>query len=181
MPRSEVWRRWLERRAEAGDQAAVAALRGIRYRERRKQREEAIAGQEASPQPSFTVRSLRVEVDAARHIVIYRRSDGSEVFRDVGPRIVMRDKGEQSVEAALRVAAQKYGGRVHLTGTEQFRERAARLATRLGIVVENADLQAVVREERRRVAERWAESAARTPSPRTLHRPRPDRSRGPER
>ncbi len=107
---SEVWRRWLERRAEAGDQAAVAALRGIRYRERRKQREEAIAGQEASPQRPFTVRGLRVEVDAARHIVIYRRADGSEVFRDAGPRIVMREKGEQSLEAALRVAAQKYGG-----------------------------------------------------------------------
>ena len=33
--RSEVWRLWLERQAAAGDEAAKAALRGIRYRERR--------------------------------------------------------------------------------------------------------------------------------------------------
>jgi hypothetical protein len=40
LPRAEVWRRWLERQAAADDEAAQAALRGIRYRERRNPREE---------------------------------------------------------------------------------------------------------------------------------------------
>jgi len=120
--------------------AAQAALRGIRYRERRKGRQqEEIAGEGIAPQRPFTVSGLRAEVDAARHVIIYRRADGSEVFRDVGPRIVVRDKGDESLEAALRAAAQKYVGRIQLTGSESFRERAAAMATRLGIVVENAE------------------------------------------
>lgn len=182
LPRSEVWRRWLERQAAAGDEAASSALRGIRYRERRKERQEWIAGDEVSPQRPLTVGSLRAEVDAVWHIIVYRRADGSEVFRDVGPRIVMRDKGDESLEAALRVAAQKYGGRVRLTGSEPFRERAARMATRLGIGVEDAELQGIVREERQRVAERWAEPRATPPrSSAKERRSRPDRSRDPER
>jgi hypothetical protein len=183
LPRSEVWRCWLERQAAAGHEAAQAALRGIRYRERRKTwREAGIAGEEVAPQRPFTVGSLRAEVDAARQIIIYRRADGSEVFRDVGPRIVMRDKGDESLEAALRVAAQKYGGRVELSGSDRFLERAARMATRLGIVVDNPELQAIVREERRRIGEHRPEPrAAPTPSPRKPRRPRPPRSRSQER
>lgn len=182
LPRGEVWRRWLEKQAETGDKAAQAALKGIRYRERRKQREEVMAGQEISPQRPFTVGSLRAEVDAGRRIVIYRRADGSEIFRDVGPRILMRDKGDASLEAALRVAAQKYGGRVRLTGSEPFRERAARMATRLGVVVENTELQTIVRQEQRRGVDRQDKPpAAPTLSPPDPRRRRPDRSRGLER
>jgi hypothetical protein len=179
LPRGEVWRRWLESQAAAGDEVAQAALRGIRYRERRKQQQEGIAGEEIVAQRPYAVGSLRAEVDVIRDLVIYRRADGSEVFRDVGPQIVMRDRDDESVEAALRVAAQKYGQRVELTGSERFRERAARLATRLGIVVENAELQAIVREEQQRIAERWGRPPiAPTPTPKISRRSRPDRSRG---
>ncbi len=183
LPRGEVWRRWVERQAEAGDHAAQAALRGIRYREQRRRRQgEGIAGDGVAPQRPFIVGSLRAEVDAACRIIIYRRADGSEVFRDVGPLIVMRDRSDASLEAALRVATQKYGGRVRLTGSKTFQERAARMAARLGIVVENAELEAVVRQEQRRAAEHLAaRRAAWTPLPRFLRRPRPDRSRAPER
>jgi hypothetical protein len=157
LPRNEVWRRWLERQVAAGDEAAKAVLRGIRYRERRKgRREDGIEGEETPEQRPVTVGNLRAEVDAARLVVIYRRADGSEVFRDTGPRIVMRDKSDESLEAALRVAAQKYVGRVQITGSDLFRERGARLATRLGIVVHNTDLQGFVAEERRQMMERWA-------------------------
>ncbi len=75
------------------------------------------------------------------------------------------------------------GGRVQLTGGERFRERATRMATRLGIVVENAELQVVIREERQRVAEHWVEPrVAPTFSPDSPRRwPRPERSQGLER
>lgn len=182
LPRAEVWRRWLERQAEHGDLAAQAALRGIRYRERRKGHQEAIAGDEISAQRPFAVVGLRAEVDAVRHLIIYRRADGSEVFRDVGPRLVLRDKADTSLEAALRIATQKYGGRVRLMGSEPFRERAARMATRLGILVENAELQGIVREEHLRVVERRDEPRiASTFSPEHPRRLRRDRSRGLER
>ena len=183
LPRSEVWRRWLERQAAAGDEAANAALRGIRYREQRKRhRVDGIEGEEISRQRPLTVGTLRAEVDAARQVVIYRRADGAEVFRDTGPRIVMRDKGDESLEAALRVAAQKYGGRIQIMGSDAFRERAARMASRQSIAVDNTDLQGIVAEERRRMVEHWTEPQAsqesQRPNDRGLARPR---SRGPER
>jgi len=95
---------------------------------------------------------------------------------------VMRDTSDASLEAALRVGAQKYAGRVRLTGSEHFRQRAARMATQLRVGVENSELQAIVREERQRLAERWDEPRlGPTFSPGTAHRPGRDRSRGPER
>ena len=94
----------------------------------------------------------------------------------------MRDKGDESLEAALRVAAQKYGGRIQITGSDAFRERAARMASRQSIAVDNTDLRGVVADERRRMVERWADPQAPQPplqpNDRGLARPR---SRGPER
>jgi hypothetical protein len=51
------------------------------------------------------------------------------------------------VEAALRIAEQKYGA-VDITGSAVFREQAARQAARLGIQVRDADLQKVWQDER---------------------------------
>ncbi len=149
--RSEVWRKWLERQAELGDEAAQAALRGIRYREQRKKNQEidGIEGEEIDPLRKLTVAALHAEIDRKRQLVVYRGSDGKEKFVDTGPRIEMRDKSADTLEAALRLAAQKYGA-ITITGSGEFRERAAREASRLGIRVVDADLQAVVREERER-------------------------------
>ena len=150
LPRSEVWRKWLERQSELGDEAALAALRGIRYREQRKKNQEidGIEGEEIDPLHKLTVAALHAEVDRKRQLVIYRGSDGKEKFVDTGPRIEMRDRSAESLEAALRIAAQKYGGAITITGSGAFRERAAREAARLRIRVIDADLQAVVRSER---------------------------------
>ncbi len=150
LPRSEVWRKWLERQSDLGDEAAQAALRGIRYREQRKKNQEidGIEGEEIDPLRKLTVAALHAEVDRKRQLVIYRGSDGKEKFVDTGPRIEMRDRSAEILEAALRVAAQKYGGAITITGSGAFRERAAREAARLGIRVIDADLQAVVRSER---------------------------------
>ncbi|BAP87295.1 relaxase/mobilization nuclease family protein [Burkholderiales bacterium GJ-E10] len=150
LPRSEVWRKWLARQSELGDEAAQAALRGTRYREQRKKNQEidGIEGEELDPLRKLTVAALHAEVDRKRQRVIYRGSDGKEKFVDTGPRIEMKDRSAESLEAALRLAAQKYGGAITITGSAEFRERAAREAARLGIRVIDADLQAVVRSER---------------------------------
>jgi hypothetical protein len=146
VPRAEVWRTWLEQQAERGDEAAQAALRGIRYRAQRKvsSLQDGIEGEELDPLRKLTVAALQAEIDHKRQLVIYRGRDGGEKFTDTGPRIVMHDKGDDSLEAALRIAAQKYGGKVAITGSSAFRERAARQAVRLGITVTNDDLQVLV-------------------------------------
>lgn len=92
----------------------------------------------------------------------------------------MRDKSDESLETALRVWAQKYGGRIQITGSDAFRERAARMASRQSIAVDNTDLQGIVAEERRRMVERWTEPRrphdSQRPNDRSLAR-----SRDPER
>ena len=92
--------------------------------------------------------------------MIYRGQDGRDKFTDTGPRIVMQDKADDTLEAALRMAAQKYGGKVDVTGGSEFRERAARQAVRLGIKVANADLQAIVADEQARMHQQRAPARA---------------------
>ncbi|MGE0072402.1 MAG: LPD7 domain-containing protein [Thiomonas sp.] len=153
LPKQEVWRKWLEREAERGDEAANAALRGIRYREQRNKNKavDGIEGEELDPLRKLTLAGLEAQIDTRRHLVLYRDADGREKFTDTGPRIVMHDKSDESLEAALRMAAQKFGGKVDITGSAEFRERAARQAVRLGIEVVDADLQQVVADERVRM------------------------------
>ncbi|MDD4888191.1 MAG: relaxase/mobilization nuclease domain-containing protein [Thiomonas sp.] len=152
LPKQEVWRKWVEREAAQGDEAAQATLRGIRYREQRKRNQQidGIEGEELDPLRKLTLAGLEAQIDPKRQLVLYRDTQGQDKFTDTGPRIVMHDKGADSLEAALRMAAQKYGGKVDITGSAEFRERAARQAVRLGIEVVDADLQAIVQDEQQR-------------------------------
>lgn len=146
--RTEVFRDWLEKNALHGDEAAQAALRGIKYREQREKKklQAAIEGEEIEDVlHKMTLTGLSAEIDAKRQRVIYKSTAGVKKFTDTGPRIEMHDKSANSLEAALRLAAQKYGGRVELTGSAEFRIRAASMANQLGIKVVNADLQNIGR------------------------------------
>ena len=149
LPRSLVWREWLEQQAGLGDEAAKAALRGIRYREQRqsKQTQNGIEGEDLEPLRPVLM-NIRAEVDHRRQVVTYRAVDGEALFTDTGPRIDVHNRDAATMEAALRVAAQKYGGQVELTGTAAFREEAARMAARLGIAILDEDLKEVWGQER---------------------------------
>lgn len=171
LPKQEVWRTWLEREAARGDEAAQAALRGIRYREQRNKNKavDGIEGEELDPLRKLTLAGLQAQIDQKRQLVLYRGSDGRDKFTDTGPRIVMHDKSDESLEAALRMAAQKFGGKVDITGSAEFRERAARQAVRLGIEVTDADLQGVVKDEQVRM-----QNEARGLSPSAVEKSRPE-------
>ena len=145
-----VWRDWLEQQAAAPihDEAALAALRGIRYREVRKvnQEKNGFEGEELEALKPI-LSGLHHEIDHRRQLIHYRNDQGANWFTDTGPRIEIHDRAASSVEAALRIAAQKYGA-VDITGSATFREQAARQAARLGIPVRDKDLQPIWQEER---------------------------------
>ena len=156
LPPADAWRQWLTERAAAGDLAAEAALRGVRYRERRKAKRDALEGSdEDALAPRLTVAALTAVLDARRHLITYRGADGAAKFVDFGQRIEMRDRTADSLEAALRIAAEKYGGRVSIRGSGEFRERAARLATRIGVRVSDEDLRSIVTDERTHIEQEW--------------------------
>ncbi|MHB8346143.1 MAG: TraI/MobA(P) family conjugative relaxase [Acidiferrobacterales bacterium] len=149
LPKGSVWRLWLEQQAGLGDEAARSALRGIRYREQRTQARgrNGIEGEDLSPLLPV-LSSLHAEIDYHRQRVHYRNERGQILFTDTGPRIEVHDHTDTTLEAALRVAAQKFGGHVDITGSQDFRQRAARMAARLGIGVQNPDLQSTWQSER---------------------------------
>ena len=171
--RGQVWRTWLEQQVGQGDAAAQAALRGIRYQEQRhksKQRN-GLEGEEQEPlQPVLS--SLHAEVDRQRQRVDYRDDTGRLLFTDTGSRIEVHDQTDTTLEAALRVAAQKFGGSVDITGSADFREQAARTAARLGIGVRDSDLQSLWQQERQQL------TSIRRPAP---ARPVPEREESMER
>ena len=152
VPRSLVWRNWLEQQVGFNDEAAKSALRGIRYREQRhkSQTRNGLEGEDLDRlQPVLS--SLHAEVDYQHQRVHYRDTHGQIVFTDTGPRIEVHDTADTTLEAALRVAAQKFGGHVDITGSTDFREQAARTAARLGIGVRDLDLQPIWQQERQRL------------------------------
>jgi hypothetical protein len=158
----QAWREFVTDRAHAGDDAAISALRGLRYREQRGEREHdmetpdfALRGA-GDAEPRF-VRDLR-DVDARverNGDVSYRWRDGGEAFRDRGPEIAFRDTSDTSIAAGLELACAKWGNEVTIHGSADFKERALRLAVERGITVNNPELQErqrelVVQQERTR-------------------------------
>ncbi len=94
---------------------------------------------------------IRYEWDPARGKVYHDRQ-GRELFCAERRRIEMVAHDEAAERAAMRIAGAKWGGKVAIRGSAEFRERAARAAAREGIEVEDADLEDIVRDERARMA-----------------------------
>jgi hypothetical protein len=149
----QVWREFVTDRAQAGDDAAISALRGLRYREKRVEREHEMETPDfalrgvGDAEPRF-MRDLR-DVDARverNGDVSYRWRDGGEAFRDRGPEIAFRDTSDASIAAGLELARAKWGNEVTLHGSADFKERTLRLAVERGIHVNNPQLQNRQRE-----------------------------------
>jgi len=165
----QAWREFVTERALAGDDAAISALRGLRYREQR--REHARERKVESPyfalrgvgdhEPRF-VRDLRdvdARVERNGEVSYHWRSDGSEAFRDRGPEIAFSDTRDSSLAAGLELARAKWGHTVTLHGDVEYKERALGIAIEYGMRVDNPELQErqqqlIVEQERARDKER---------------------------
>ena len=165
------WVEWLEKQALAGNEAAASALRGIRYREGRQKQKgrngfegedldalrphvaTGAIGGDLQPQGArkFSLETAHIQIDRRHQRIEYRDESGMVRVTDSGPRVDVHDTGADTIEAGLRLAAQKYGGETYITGDGAFRERAARQAVRLGIGVKDEDLRHVVEQERARI------------------------------
>ena len=101
---------------------------------------------------------LRYAWDQAAQCKRYWDQAGSEVFT-VGRKTVTLVRHDEAAEyAALRLASARFGGRVSIQGSAEFRERAARMAAREGIEVTNEDLRQIVRDEQQCMAQETAQN-----------------------
>jgi hypothetical protein len=129
---------WLQRNSLTDD---LAQIRG-HYRG-------SILGTEDRDEPAQPrdIRTFLAEVRGST--VDYHRGDHRAVFTDLGGRIGVHDGRDQDgLTAALQLAAQKWPRGITVTGSADFRERAARQAARLRIRVVDPDLAHAIAEER---------------------------------
>ena len=163
------WLPWLERQAVLGNEAAIAALRGLRYRAQREMnkhkagiegedlghanphasQENGITG--AAPSDNFDIRTAQLRI-TPEHSIEYLDTTGRVRLTDSGPRIdLAQENDQQAVHAGLLLAAQKYGGEVFVTGSLAFRELAAKEALTMGIRVKNPELSHIAVDRKQNI------------------------------
>jgi len=162
LPALPAWRAWVEAQALLGDEAAISALRGMVYQDKRDGK---VVDASESDQPIGTlapatpqstdpnVRALkRLSWQVSTHgTVTYTFDTGGVAFIDAGPKLRFAGAvvSEDALRAALQYAADKWDGDLLLDGGDQvFRERVARMATEMHIELRNPDLRALQRQER---------------------------------
>ena len=189
------WPEWLEKQAALGDEAAAAALRGIKYREGRGRNKgkNGFEGEDLDPlrpatgavggiggsqqgatagaRKAFALEDAKIEIDRRNQRIEYRDASGQMRMTDSGPRVDVHATDADTIEAGLLLASQKFGGEVFITGEAEFRERAARQAARLGVQVKDEDLQQVIEQERAQIeVERTPSRPRRAPEGRQQER-----------
>jgi hypothetical protein len=150
----QAWREFVTERAIAGDEAAVSALRGLRYRDRRREVDDervcGLRGQgDQEPRVLRDLRDVAARVERNGDVSYRWKADAREAFRDQGQRIAFTDTSDASIGAGLDLARAKWGETVELTGSQEYKERALRLAVTRGMRVSNVELQ----EFQRRIIE----------------------------
>lgn len=151
------WLPWLERQAAQGNQAAISALRGLRYRAHREQnkRRAGLEGEDLGDAANpirqnntitgtvasniFDIRhaQLRITPD---HCVEYLDVSGRVRLTDNGPRIdLAQENDREAMQVGLLLASQKYGGEVFVTGSQAFKEMVSKEAALMGIKLKNIE------------------------------------------
>lgn len=134
-------------RATPGQEAPAADINGTR--------KESEAGLDKVPQP-VAVQGFESKRAADGRTLEYTKQGQQEIaFRDVGERVSVRSGDTATADVlrgALTVASQKFE-RISLSGSKEFRERAAREAVHMGLAdrIHNKDLQAVIQDEQQKV------------------------------
>jgi hypothetical protein len=132
-----AWADWLRARAEEGDQQALAALRARQ------------AAQELQGNTVAGAKALRRQASPAgqgsvtkKGVIIYRV--GPTAIRDDGERLKVSPGADPGgMQAALRMAMDRFGERIRVNGTAAFKEQIAQAAasSKLPITFDDAALE----------------------------------------
>ncbi len=151
-----TWADWLRQQALAGDQEALRALRA----------RDAARGLTGDTITAVGTRLVNAVVGANQDYItkqgtiIYRV--GLSAIRDDGTRLqVSREVTNDGIDAALRLAIQKYGTTIAVAGSDAFKHRVAQVAARSRLTIRFDD--PTVEQQR----QRYARDSRRPPTPDT--------------
>ena len=87
------------------------------------------------PDPVFyAIANMTWVVDRRTGDVTYRL-DGKDAFVDVGQKINLIDNRETTLAASLKVAQEKFGSYLHVTGSDQLKREITTVAAKHGLNV----------------------------------------------
>ncbi|MBH0014496.1 conjugal transfer protein TrbI, partial [Pseudoalteromonas sp. NZS100_1] len=128
------WNDWLQEQAKAGDQTALEALRAREGRRTAPNDALHIAAMPTAAHPA----AIRQDHITKRGTIIYRTANAA--VRDDGQRLhVSRGAQIEGVVAALRLAHERYGDRLAISGSDQFKALVVEAAARSAMPITFAD------------------------------------------
>lgn len=146
--RPERYRAWLQREAQSGDLEALAELRAKRIEPHRMpSKSDSVISAADGKQPSAATLLDQAEQDRRNQLqytvarngdVTYIRNN-RELLVDAGRRVYMIDTSDETIEQGLRLAAIKWGGKMQLTGSQEFIAQAITIAAENNLRIEFAD------------------------------------------
>jgi hypothetical protein len=150
-PYTEQYRDYLAEQAQQGSEVALSELRRMQPEALKKEAEgelyiKPLAFKDEPADPINRRLSYQVHQNGD---VTYKR-DGVDVLRDQGQRVQMLQTDEQSIETGLRLAMQKFGPNLTLSGSQEFQRQTAFVAAELGLHVKFTDpaINAVMEQRR---------------------------------
>jgi len=155
-----TWDGFLTEKSKAGEALAEELLAELDARKARGEniaKENGIEGEPLDPGKlkASMFDGIKYEYDKDADSVHYRREvDGTELFEDKGSRIEMKETSAQTIETALLLAQERFkkGTPLTITGDEEFKKDAARIAGKLGIPIKNKDLLEIWQQSRDKAA-----------------------------
>lgn len=143
------WNDWLQEQAKAGDQTALEALRAREGRRTAPNDALHIAAMPTAAHPA----AIRQDHITKRGTIIYRTANAA--VRDDGQRLhVSRGAQIEGVVAALRLAHERYGDRLAISGSDQFKALVVEAAARSAMPITFADPDLEARRQNIRQEER---------------------------
>lgn len=156
-PTGEQYLGFLIEKANAGDEQALNELRRMQSQTAGKENDTDALVKSGGLQPieltapiyRDPVISYQVHTDGD---VTYKR-DGQAVLRDAGQRVQMLRDDNSTIETGLRLAQQKFGSTLVLSGSQDFQKKAAIVAAEAGLNVQFTDghLNKIMAERRAQI------------------------------
>lgn len=139
LPLVPTLREFLEPRAEHDPVAA----RLLEQEKRRDPAQQIIRGRRTAAMEPEVLDGLTHDIEDGPPKCVHYARDGERVMTDRGERVDLYHVDDREIEAALRLAEQKYDmdKGLQLNGSREFQERTAEIAGRMGLKVQNPELQ----------------------------------------
>jgi hypothetical protein len=156
LPAITSWRAWVEEQVQLGDEAAISALRGMIYQDKRNSKKELVS--EVSNEEEKRISPIGMEdsdpyIRAIQNIVWkvakngrihYSFKNGEAGFIDDGHQLVFgrQEVSDEALRVTLRYASEKWRKPLKITGGDTvFKDRVLRMATEMGIEIGHATLK----------------------------------------